>query len=147
MNESHAAYARARDRVLAAQAEMPDGYKPIEGEEPPPEAVELADAHRELVEATEPVAAEVEAAWRANIDAIQAAKTAGRDAMRRFAEIEVEAGNAARKRNPVRPVLNADEMARVEAVQAEIAAAREAMQTAEVQFKQGVTAEQLEAVG
>lgn len=127
------AYAAARQAVLDAQAGDPD-----------PEV--LAAAHRRLVEATAPVADAVQVAWDANVEAVQAAKAAVIEATYDQARVEVEAGNAARARNPFAPVLSADELDRCHEAAARTTATRQALVEAQVLFKAGVSADQLNGV-
>ena len=128
------AYAAARKALLVAQL----------ADEPDPAAVEAAQ--RRLVEATTPIAVEVQAAWDANIAAVQAAKVAMIDAVRKQAAVEVECGNAARARNPTYPLLNVDELDRCHEAAAVTAATRKALEEAQDLFKAGVTADQLDGV-
>jgi hypothetical protein len=125
------AYGRARQAVLDAQDAIP---------------AELDAAHKALRLAEAAVADKFEAAWQANIDAIQTAKAVLTDAICEQARIEIECGNAARARNPVRPVLNVEEVNRVTAARVAADEAREAIGEAQQMFKAGVTVEQLEAV-
>jgi hypothetical protein len=108
--------------------------------------VALAAAQEGLVQAEEAVRVELELAWDANIAAVQEAKAALTEAMREQARVEVEAGTAARARNPSYPLLNAEEFEACQAAAAASDAARQAIADAKATFKAGVTVEQLEAV-
>lgn len=88
-------------------------------------------------------AGRVDAVWNAHVAAVQEAKGAAREAVERRSVVEVEAGTAARARNPARPVLNAAEVARCATAKADVDAARTALTGAQQRFKAGVTAEQL----
>jgi hypothetical protein len=88
-------------------------------------------------------AAKVDEAWQSNIDAMQTAQAAVREAVLDQARVEVECGNAAHERNPVYPVLNADEIAQVYEMTMKVAAARTELTEARQRFKAGVTEEQL----
>lgn len=128
------AYTQARQAVLVAKL----------GDPPDLAAVEAA---RERFEAaTAAVADLVEAAWDRNVQAIQDAKTAFVEARREQTRVEVEAGNAARARNPSAPVLTVDELDRCRAAAAATETARETVTAAELTFKAGVTGDQLDEV-
>lgn len=124
MDERFTAYAAARQALTDAEQAA-------------------ADARRDFAAAEAACRAEVDAAWSANLSAVQTAKAAVQAAKRAKATVEAEVGDAARSRDPVRPVLNVDEHARLQAAVAEVTAATEALGAAEATFKAGVTAEQL----
>ena len=128
------AYAAARKALLVARL----------ADEPDPAAVEAAQ--RQLIEATTPIAVEVQAAWDRNIVAVQDAKAALVEARRAQTRVEVETGNAARTRNPFAPVLSADELDRCHEAAAVTEATRRALEEARGLFKAGVTADQLDEV-
>jgi hypothetical protein len=134
--------------VLDARAKVPRDWRPgnaDERPEPPPEVQALAVAYERLRTAEEAVRPELDAAWERNRKAVQDAKARVRDARRAQGRIEVEAGNAARRRNPVRPVLNQAEVEQVAEAAAATQAALADLEAARRRFKDGVTVEQLEA--
>lgn len=126
-------YDRAYRRVLAAQTQRDD----------------LPAAHAELAEATRPLRVQVDAAYEANRRAVQDAKAAGVAALREWARVEVEVGEAARRRWLAAGgvglcVLTDDEAARVDAARVAVDATLVAHETAKARFKAGVRPEQLE---
>lgn len=139
MKAAHKAYARARDALLDAQkGDSRD---------------ELKAAEKSLRAAEEPIADEIEAAWQRNIDAVQAAKQACRDAISARLKVETEVAEAVNKRlryglqRPGEVLITEEEQARLDgAVEAELAA-REANVEAEARFKAGVLPEQLVEAG
>lgn len=139
MKAAHKAYARARDALLDAQkGDSRD---------------ELKAAEKSLRAAEEPIADEIAAAWQRNIDAVQAAKQACRDAITARLKVETEVAEAVNKRlryglqRPGEALITEEEQARLdEAVEAELAA-REANVETEARFKAGVLPEQLVEAG
>jgi hypothetical protein len=101
-----------------------------------------------LEEAQAPIEAEVRQVWEANHQAVVDAAALIETAVQNVARVQVETATAARARARGKaPVLDDDELALVAAAEAEVAAAQEAHNQAKEQFKQGVTAEQLDALG
>ncbi len=130
MKESHQAYGRARERLIAAQAE-------------------ITAAQEEMQAAEAEVRPALDAAWDANHRAVQDAVAAGQDAVAAFAEMEGRIGAVAQARwaeagGVGLVVLTDDEKAQLQEAQAAIGAAREAHEAAKETFKDGVTVEQLE---
>ena len=80
-----------------------------------------------------------DAAWDANVQAVQDAMAALRDTRKRQADVETVCGNAARARNPQHPVLSADEIARVVGAREAVTDAAAELAQARVAFKAGVT--------
>ena len=106
----------------------------------------LTAAEERLRAAEKPLAAEVDTAWEANVAAIQAAKTAVAEAVAERAVVEAEVSTSALGRDPVRPILNAEELARVDVAVTAVREARDTVTAAETAFKAGVTPEQIEEV-
>jgi hypothetical protein len=79
-----------------------------------------------------------QAAWDANVAAIQDAKSVVAAAISARAAVEVECGTAARRRDPIHPVLNEAEVAQVIAARDAVVAARAAVTAAQATFKAGV---------
>jgi hypothetical protein len=126
------AYATARQALLNARQSS--------------NSAALAAAQEGLAQAEKAVRVELDLAWDANIAAVQEAKAALGEVMREQARVEVEAGTAARARNPSYPLLNAEELEACQIAAAASDAARQAIADAKATFKAGVTVEQLEAV-
>jgi hypothetical protein len=142
VKQSHADYGRARQAVLDAQAAV--AAAPARPDEPSSlEARALAAALEQLRIAEASVADELEVAWQANLDAVQAALATQRAALLDQARVETECGHAARQRHPRRPVLNDAEVARIGEARAAVTAARAAVAEAKARFKAGVTTDQL----
>ncbi len=99
----------------------------------------LAAASERLRAAEAPVADTVDAVWQAHVDGIAAAKAALDEARRALTATEVAVATEARARNPVRPVLSAEEMDRVEQATAAVTDARAALTAAQAAFKAGAT--------
>jgi hypothetical protein len=155
LKQTHRAYERARERVLAAQTELATAFKKHKQtpgspeEDEPPDVAEarrhVGEAHEELRAAEGAISGdELEAAWEQNRAAVTDARHAVVDALRQQARIETECGNTARRRSPRFPVLNDDERQRVTQARAGTNEARQRHRDAVAQFKLGVTAEQLE---
>lgn len=146
MDPNIEAYAAARRQVEAAEtAYVIARDDPKTDETSAGEA--LDEAHGALLAAEQPVAEAVQAVWRANFAAVQAAKAAVTAAMRERTRVENEVGNAARARNPAYPLLNDAELTRASEAAAVYHQAVAELVAAKAQFKDGVTGEQLEAVG
>lgn len=129
MKAEHAAYGRAQAKVAKTR-----------------EAYEQALA--DLEAATSPIAAAIQAAWDANHAAVQDAATGFEASVVNAARVQVEAATAARARaRGAAPVLSDDEVALVEAAEAEVTEAKAAHAAAQERFKAGVTPEQLDAMG
>lgn len=89
--------------------------------------------------------ADFDAAWEANRHAIQDAKDEVIDRRRAQAAIEVQIGEAARRRDPRHPVFTDDEIATLQAAREHVSEAKAALEFAGEQFKAGVTDDQLAA--
>jgi hypothetical protein len=103
----------------------------------------LTEAHETLREAEESVAEPMTLAWEANRHAVTDAKEALTEAFAELGMIEVACGDAARRRDPVQPVFNADEKAACRAAFEQVQAAKEIHRQTIGRFKRGVTVEQL----
>lgn len=158
MSKTIGDYGRAHAAVLEAQEQHrlarvdhrpsidEETGDPVESPEVAEAAKALAAAHVALRAAEEPLAGQVTVAWDANQQAVADAKEALAGSINDLAAAETRAGDAARRRDPSHPVLNADEKAACRAALERVEAAREEHRRAVGRFKRGVTAEQIEAV-
>lgn len=154
-----AQYAAAQQAVLQAHTGLDRACRdhggaraaPLDDE---PEAAAVTEARSSLASAASQLReAEgvlpdglLDAAWEANRRAVQEAKQARTEALRRLGKVEARSGDAARSRDPKRPVMSSAEKASIDAAVRSYQATDEALTTAVAIFKGGVTAEQLEAV-
>jgi hypothetical protein len=135
-----APYGAARQALLQAQARV--------AETPADEQAlaAMAAAHERLREEEQPILVELGLAWDGNVTAIADANMAFTEARQALTALEIQIGVAARTRDPIRPVVNADELAALETANLVVEDARAALVETQQSFKAGVTVEQLEAV-
>lgn len=137
---NYAPYGAARTALLQAQArvaETPANEQALAA---------LAAAYVRLNEEEEPIRVEINQAWDNNIVSLADANQTFTEARQALAALEIETGNAARQRDPVHPIVNAEELAALETANAAVEDARTAVNDAKTTFKAGVTVEQLEAL-
>jgi hypothetical protein len=140
------AYARARERLVAAEADLPAGYVQASGEDLPPEVAAHVEAGEAFRAAEAPLADQVQVAWDRNHAAYQAATGLVVDALREQARVETACGDAARRRDPRFPVLTEDEKRQVMAARGAVSHAKSARASAAEVVKAGVTADQIAEV-
>jgi hypothetical protein len=136
------AYDRARTRVIEAESGIVDA-KSRSDTDLTTARIELAEAHTELDTATGPLEPLVAKAWDNNVGDVQAAKSEVVAAVTEQVRVELECGNAARARQPTRPVLSVQEIARCRDAEAATGRARQALDDTRARFKAGVTVEQI----
>jgi hypothetical protein len=84
----------------------------------------------------------VQIAWQANIDRVQTAKRAMREASLRLGRVEQKVAKACARRRFPTPV----ELERIDTAQSALYAAREEHEAAKANFKAGVTEDQIAAL-
>lgn len=84
--------------------------------------------------------------WNRNVQAIADAKEELLQVMQERAKVEVEAGRAARRRNPDYPLLNEAEHQRVEQGHGKQQATIQKLEQAKRKFKDGVSQDEIDAL-